>query len=79
MDRAALEQIPAGTDVLRRIRYSRPADLADITDDELAAAARWLRAASIDASAGAVHIERIRTQRRNEDNDEAPALRRPDV
>lgn len=68
MDRADLEALPAGTDHLRRVRYTRPAELVDITDDELAAAARWLRAAAIDAAAGAVHLERIRTQRRNETN-----------
>lgn len=66
MTRAELEQIPAGTELLRRIRYTTVDQLADLTDDDLELAARWLRAAGYDARAGATHLdnERNRRQRR---------------
>jgi hypothetical protein len=61
-DRLATE-IPAGTELLRNLRYLPAADLADISDDDLEAAARWLRAAAYSAREGARHLERLMHQR----------------
>lgn len=56
--RADLEALPAATGLLREIRYARPDDLADLTDDDLAAAIRWLRAAAYSCTEGARTLER---------------------
>jgi len=61
--RAQLDQIPAGTELLRNVRHFHAADMADITDDELANAGRWLRAAAHSALEGARNLDRILRQR----------------
>ena len=63
MGRRRLEQIPAGTELLREVRYLHADDVADITDDELANAGRWLRAAAHSALEGARNLDRILRQR----------------
>jgi len=51
--RDRLTELPAGTELLREIRYASADELAEVTDDELAAAIRWLRAASHSCLEGA--------------------------
>lgn len=64
MTRERLAAIPAGTEALREIRYMHDADFADITDPELEAAARWLRAAAFSAREGARRIDGVLEARR---------------
>jgi hypothetical protein len=54
-----LADIPVGTRALRSVRYMTDDDFADITDDELEAAARWLRAAAFSAREGARRIDGV--------------------
>lgn len=63
MKREELVQIPAGTELLRRVRHMQADDVAEISDDELATAARWLHAASYSALEGARRLEAIHRQR----------------
>jgi len=56
-------QIPAGTELLRRVRHLHADDVTEISDDELATAARWLHAASYSALEGARRLEAIHLQR----------------
>lgn len=66
--RDRLEEIPAGTDLLRSVRYMTADDLVGITDDELEAAGRWLRAAAHSAREGAATIERVLRSRHPEEH-----------
>lgn len=64
--RARLEAIPAGTEALRAVRYMDDDDFAAISDTELEAAARWLRAAAFSAREGARRIDAVLTKRRKD-------------
>lgn len=68
MTRAELEQIPTGTELLRRVRYMPAAELEDISTEELTNAARWLKAAAHSAREGARHLESIITNRKEENS-----------
>jgi len=61
--RDRLAEIPAGTEMLREVRHFHADDVADVTDDELVIAGRWLRAAAHSALEGARNFDRILRQR----------------
>lgn len=69
--RDRLIEIPAGTELLRSIRYMADDELADCSGDELAAAVRWLRAAAYSANEGARRLEQI-LHRRHLADDPSP-------
>lgn len=61
--RARLVELPAGTDLLRNVRYMHAEDFDDCTTEELVRGARWLRAASYSAAEGARKLDAIARKR----------------
>lgn len=56
-------ELPAGTELLRGVRYLHAEDFADVTDAELTNAGRWLRAAAHSALEGARNVDRLLNKR----------------
>lgn len=70
--RQSLMELPAGTELLRDVRYASDAELADITDEELERGARWLRAAAYSATEGARTFERALYHRHAPNTESTP-------
>lgn len=61
--RDRLEEIPAGTELLREVRHWTADTVVDVTTEELVNAARWLRAAAYSCTEGARRVDTLIAQR----------------
>lgn len=77
--RSLVERVSDALKVCRELRYSDPESFDDVTDDELVAVARWLKAVAYSCQVGARLLERVLAARRGDGHPVPAPGHRPDA